>query len=127
MLKVFLLIIPLALALDLLWLGVIGVNFYKQHLGFLMRPQPLWASAAFVYLAIPLAVVLFALPKATSATSAFLWSALLGILIYAIYEFTNHSLFTGWPLVVVLVDTLWGGVLSGLLGLAAYHLKAFFS
>lgn len=36
---------------------------------------------------------------------------LLGICIYGIYEFTNKSIFTKWNYPLVIIDTLWGGIL----------------
>lgn len=43
------------------------------------------------------------------------WDAfLLGLLIYGVYETTSYALFTNWSLQIVLLDTLWGGVLLSL-------------
>ncbi len=36
---------------------------------------------------------------------------LLGMAIYAVYEGTNYAIFRDWPLQMVLLDTLWGGIL----------------
>lgn len=36
---------------------------------------------------------------------------ILGITIYGIYELTNHATIKKWPLFMVIVDTLWGGIL----------------
>ena len=36
MLRLFLIALPVFLALDALWLGVIAKNFYRQQIGFLM-------------------------------------------------------------------------------------------
>lgn len=36
---------------------------------------------------------------------------LLGSCIYGIYEFTNKSIFNKWNYSLVIIDTLWGGVL----------------
>ena len=39
---------------------------------------------------------------------------LLGIVIYGIYETTNYSIFTKWPISIAIIDTLWGGILFAL-------------
>jgi uncharacterized membrane protein len=39
---------------------------------------------------------------------------LLGILVYAVYETTNYAIFDKWPITIVLIDTLWGGILFAL-------------
>ena len=35
----------------------------------------------------------------------------LGVGIYAVYEGTNYAIFEKWPLQMVLMDTIWGGLL----------------
>ncbi len=35
----------------------------------------------------------------------------LGIGIYGIYELTNYATLRNWPLSLVIIDTLWGGIL----------------
>ena len=41
----------------------------------------------------------------------------LGLCTYGIYDFTNIAIFKDWPLKVVLMDTIWGGVLYSLITL----------
>ena len=36
---------------------------------------------------------------------------LLGLCVYGVYEFTNKSIFTKWNYSLVIIDTLWGGIL----------------
>jgi uncharacterized membrane protein len=36
---------------------------------------------------------------------------LLGMGIYAVYEGTNYAIFKEWPIQMVVLDTLWGGIL----------------
>jgi uncharacterized membrane protein len=38
---------------------------------------------------------------------------LLGLLIYGVYETTNYAFFKDWSPLLVLVDTVWGGILFG--------------
>lgn len=59
------------------------------------------------YLFLTFALYYFIIREKKSPMDAFL----LGLSIYAIYELTNASLFTNWKLWVVLVDSLWGGIL----------------
>jgi len=39
---------------------------------------------------------------------------LLGLVIYGVYETTNWALFTNWSVLTVIMDTLWGATLFGL-------------
>jgi uncharacterized membrane protein len=47
----------------------------------------------------------------------------LGIVIYAVYEFTSMSLFKKWSFPNACIDTLWGGVLFYLTTVAVYWLE----
>ena len=85
--KVFLLLPPLLFALDYVWLGVFASDLYKKELGSFLRMsgtslQPIiWAALA-VYVAIPLGIVLFVLPRIAADNlvgSSLLWGAIYGI------------------------------------------------
>jgi uncharacterized membrane protein len=39
---------------------------------------------------------------------------LLGIFVNGIYESTNYSAFSKWTLQMVVIDTIWGGLLFGI-------------
>jgi uncharacterized membrane protein len=41
-------------------------------------------------------------------------AAVLGIVIYGVFETTTYAIFKNWPWYLVFIDTLWGGVLFGL-------------
>ena len=38
----------------------------------------------------------------------------LGLVIYGVYEGTNYAILKKWPLKIVIMDTLWGGILFAL-------------
>ena len=61
-------------------------------------------GAALAYLCMTLSLTYFI---NNSVKDAFI----LGILIYGVYEGTNWATFRQWPAFVVIVDTLWGGIL----------------
>lgn len=48
---------------------------------------------------------------------------LLGLVIYAVYEFTNYALLKNWSLLMVVIDTLWGGVLFASAAFIMYELQ----
>ncbi len=115
MLRALALAVPITLAIDLLWLGVIAKSIYAKALGPLMRAAPIWPSALAVYALIPLGLVLFVLPRAGGdAGKAALWGALFGLVLYGVYDFTNHALLKNWPFKIVVIDLVWGMVLCGL-------------
>jgi uncharacterized membrane protein len=53
-------------------------------------------------------------------------AALLGLIIYAVYEFTNLSLFKNWSYLTAFIDTIWGAVLFGLTTGIVYKIRDFF-
>jgi uncharacterized membrane protein len=126
-LKVFCFLPPLLFALDYLWLGTFASNLYKKELGPFLRMsgadlQPVIWAALVVYIAIPLGIVLFVLPRVSPdnlVVSSLFWGALYGIVVYTIYDMTNYSLLKDWPLRLSLIDICWGGLLNALGTLAA--------
>lgn len=116
------------IALDFLWLGIVMKSFYIDQVGSLLRMKEggmdaRIAPAVLVWLCLSAAIVLFALPKATTWPEALAWSALLGFLIYGVYDLTNYALFKTWPLGVVAADMAWGAVLNGITGLVLWFLR----
>lgn len=134
-LKVYGAVLPIFLAIDFLWLGVIMSGFYKGELGPLARitngalTPVLWA-ACIVYILIPLGIVLFALPKVSEdhmLSSALFWGFVYGIILYGVYDMTNYSLVNKWPLRMSLVDIMWGGTINAIITYIAAVFDRWFS
>ena len=53
-------------------------------------------------------------------------AALLGLTIYAVYEFTNLALFKNWSIVLGIADTIWGALLYGLTTAIVYKIDNIF-
>ena len=110
-------------AIDMLWLGFFARNFYKEKLGFLLSDKVNWAAAIVFYLIYIGGILFFAVLPALreqSWTTAVLNGAILGMLCYATYDLTNMATISGWPLVVVIVDIIWGIVLTGSASVITY-------
>ena len=60
----------------------------------------------------------FILKSRRSVMDAFL----LGIVIYGVFELTNHAIFKNWKMHMVFMDTLWGGILLALTTYFTYKL-----
>ena len=92
----------------------------------LLRDQPKLAAAAVFYIFYVSGVYWFgtlAGIRAGSVLTAILSGAFLGLLAYATYEVTNFSLLKGWTLNMVILDTVWGGVLGGLTAGFGYYVS----
>lgn len=125
--KIFLLSLPILLVVDFIWLTLIAKSFYQKHLGFLMRTSleyPHWLATLMVYIVITLGLILFVLPKIESGlTVMILYGALYGFILYGLYEFTNYALVKDWPIIVVIVDLIWGLTLGVIGSLVVYFVS----
>lgn len=120
--KAFLIALPIIVALDLTWIAGLMSKFYQTRLHDLLRfgveggVAPRLLPTVLTYVFMILLVVLFAVPKGVSGgpLQGFIWGAVLGILTYGLYNYTNLALFDKYNSVLAVVDTLWGGVIFGL-------------
>jgi len=49
-------------------------------------------------------------------------AALFGLITYATYDLTNLATIKDWPIIVTVVDMIWGTVLSTLVSLASFFI-----
>ncbi len=76
-LKVFLVTLVTALALDGLWLGVVAKGIYQKEIGGLMGTTG-WAAAILVYVFLLVGLLLFVVPKVGGdLKQALLWGAVI--------------------------------------------------
>jgi len=68
-------------------------------------------------------VVVPALEKG-SWVRALLFGALFGLITYATYDLTNLATLKDWPLVVTVVDLIWGTVLAASVSVGTYVIAA---
>jgi uncharacterized membrane protein len=97
--------------MDFVWLSLAASRLYRVHLGGLLLEKPNVAVAGFFYLVYVGGVVVFAVTPALDAglwTTALLLGALLGLVAYGTYDFTNLATLKGWPPIVSIVDLAWG-------------------
>jgi uncharacterized membrane protein len=103
--------------IDMVWLGAVAKGFYRKHLGALMSEKIVWPAAILFYLLFIAGLLVFAVRPGLAAGApvrALLLGALLGLIAYATYDLTNLATMKGWPLVVTVIDLIWGTVLGGL-------------
>lgn len=106
------------LVLDLAWLGFVARGLYDALLGPLRSPEVFLPAAALFYAMYIGAVVVHAVLKATSPTSALRRGAALGLVAYATYELTNWAVLKDWPALLVPIDVAWGVALTAVVALA---------
>jgi uncharacterized membrane protein len=110
-------------AIDLIWLGVVAQSFYAREIGFLLRARPLWPAALLFYAVYIVGILVFAVLPALEADSwrrVLVLGAFLGFVAYATFDLTCLALFQGFPVRVVVVDLIWGTVLTASVALAGF-------
>jgi uncharacterized membrane protein len=103
------------LGIDAVWLGLIAKQFYGKYLGHLLSPTPNFAAAGIFYLLFIVGILVFAVIPGlnqSSVSKAIILGALFGLITYATYDLTNLATLKDWPLLVTVVDLIWGTVLS---------------
>lgn len=110
-------------AIDMLWLGVIAKKLYREKLGFILSNEVNWTAALVFYFIYIAGILFFAVYPALrdfSWQTALLNGAVLGFLCYATYDLTNMATIAKWPLQIVLIDIVWGTVLTGSVSILTY-------
>ncbi|WEJ58812.1 DUF2177 family protein [Devosia sp. FJ2-5-3] len=110
-------------AVDFVWLTLATRFLYKPQLGDLLADSPNLLVAATFYLVYLIGLVVFAILPAANANSwamALGLGALLGLVAYGTYDFTNLSTIRDWPVLVTMVDLAWGTFLSALAATAGF-------
>lgn len=116
------------LIIDGIWLGLVARSFYVEHLGHMLRPKPDFGVAGVFYVLYVFGVLVFAILPAISQQSwmtAVLLGALFGFIAYGTYDLTNLATLEGWPVIVSVVDMIWGAVLTATVAFSGYTASRF--
>jgi uncharacterized membrane protein len=123
--KLFLIALPIFFVIDMAWLVLVAKKFYQQQIGFLMKPDINWFAAIIFYLLFIAGLVIFVISPAVEKHSwvhAVIFGALFGLITYATYDLTNLATMKDWPLLVTIVDLIWGTVLAASISSITYFL-----
>ncbi len=108
--------------IDAIWLKTMN-PFYRRQIGDLMADKPNLGYAVVFYVIYIAGIVFFALRPTLdggSWLSAAGYGAALGLFAYATYDLTNAATLKTWPWQLIVVDILWGAVLTALATLAGW-------
>ena len=97
------------LAMDALWLA--GNNAYHRQVFAALQGQPLsvrWIPAAAVYVLMIVGVWFFAVAPTIEWITAAGRGALMGAVMYGLYDLTNYATLVHYPLRYMLTDMAWG-------------------
>lgn len=118
-------------AIDVVWLNIMLSRFYSPRLSHLTAETPSYLPAVIFYIiyAVGIAVILVipAVQNNYSLVKVFLLGALIGLMAYGAYDFTNQATLKAWPTIVTVVDLVWGATLTGVSSLIAFYIAKLFS
>lgn len=118
MLKYFLAAI-IFVVLDGIYLNLVKGYFNKQVQK--IQGSPIELNIVYVgitYIFLIFGLIYFIIQKNKSVKEA----ALLGFVLYGVFEFTSISLFKNWSILTVLMDTSWGTILFALTTAIVYKI-----
>lgn len=127
-LKTFLMALVLFCVLDFIWLGFVMKDFNMRHLAEIGRIengvfQLNYVAAAATYLLMALAIPIYVMPllkKEDSKLKIFFAGALLGLVVYGVFDMTNLAILKNYPLAFVAADIAWGVFAFGVVTLTTF-------
>lgn len=111
------------MAIDAIWLTLVAKNFYKQQIGYIMAKNPNLLAALIFYLIFISGLVTFVITPAIDKkiwSNALVMGAFFGLVTYATYDLTNLATLKDWPMLVTIVDLIWGMVIAAVVSAITY-------
>ncbi len=125
--KLYAIAFPVFLIIDMIWLGLVAKNFYSKHIGFLMKTDVNWTAAIIFYFLFIIGLIVFVITPALQKNSwvtALLLGALFGLITYATYDLTNLATIKDWPLMVTIIDLIWGTLLAASVSVISFFIAS---
>lgn len=120
--KSFFTAFALFIVFDFIWLGYVMKDYNMNQLAEIGRIENgvfslHYPAAIATYFLMALAIPLFVLPKLTgnnSVSRSFFIGALMGLIIYGVFDLTNLAILKNYPLAFIAPDMAWGAFVYGL-------------
>ncbi len=125
--KLYFIALPVFFVIDMIWLILVARGFYSNQIGFLMKSNINWIAAIIFYLLFIAGLVFFVISPAiekNSWTYALIVGAFLGLITYATYDLTNLATIKDWPLLITIVDLIWGMVLASTVSVVSFFIAS---
>lgn len=125
----FLVALPIAFVIDLLWIAVVANRFYREQLGPLFTDSINWPAAIAFYLIYIAGLTYFVIAPALEAHSLpklLFGAAFFGLVAYATYDLTSLAVIKNWPVLMTYVDMVWGVAMTTGIATATYLIATMF-
>lgn len=123
--KLYAIALPIFLLIDMMWLVFIAKDFYQKQIGMLLKSDVNWAAAIVFYLLFIAGLVFFVIEPAVEKKQwlhALTAGAFFGLVTYATYDLTNLAVAKDWPLLITIVDLVWGTTLGAVVAALTYFI-----
>jgi uncharacterized membrane protein len=103
------------LAIDAIWLTLATQRLYRPLMGEMLAESFRFVPAMLFYLIYIAGIVVFAIAPALASdrwTTAAAYGAFLGLFAYATYDLTNQATLRDWPVMITIIDMVWGTLLT---------------
>lgn len=121
----FTLSVVIFVAFDFLWLAWVAKDLYGKQLKHRFKSPINYKIIAVFYALYIVGLNYFAIIPALneySITVAAVSGLLFGFFTYATYDLTNYATLKSWPKKIVVVDILWGSLLTMTVAIISYNL-----
>jgi len=127
-LKLFLVSFVTFLILDAIWLGVISKNFYAKNLSDYLTNDIVWPAAIIFYLLFNIGLIVFVILPAIEENSyitLIIYALLYGLVTFSTYDLTNLATIKNWPVIVTIVDIMYGMFVAVVCSLTTFYLHKY--
>ncbi|MGM0446002.1 MAG: DUF2177 family protein [Bacillota bacterium] len=124
--KVYILAFLVFIIIDSIWLGLITKKLYRKQIGFLLKENFDMKVALVFYLVFIVGLVFFVLNNAIINQSwqyALFAGMFYGFITYATYDITNLATIKDWPVMLTVIDIIWGSLLCGATSIITYFIS----
>ncbi len=124
----------LFMVLDAIWFGFIIKSVYLKEFESIGRISDgqfnvvYWAAAA-VYVLLAAGLTYFVLSRFddnTSFLTAFITGAFMGLVVYGVYDMTNHATLKDFSLRIAFIDMAWGTFATGTVTALTHWINSYF-
>lgn len=115
LIKLYFITLFTCLTIDLTWIGLIAKNFYRNHLGYLMNESFNLPLGLLFYALFACALIVFVIIPAQEKQSlqrALMLGFFFGLITYSAYDLTNQATIKNWPVIITIVDMMWGAIMA---------------
>lgn len=114
--------------LDYIWLGIITKNFIISQFGSLVDVENgsikiKLGVGIFTWFIIAVGTFIFAANPSETIGKAILLGAVFGFILYSVYDLTNLTFISGYPIKFIFVDIAWGTFLCATISAIGFFIR----